>query len=199
VSRTLVPLATPDVSAFAKSLKNLLGTRHAEGKAQPPTHLELLNLLARAAGWRNFSTLKALAARLPPPAMPPADAATHAAADEDAVAVADATTDPTVRKALLQFDAAGRLVRLHAKLSVQQLCMWPLWTLFAAHRQYTEKEVNAILNAQHTFGDPASLRRELVNMGLLARKSDCSAYWKQPQRASPQARALLHAWRARRG
>ena len=116
------------------------------------------------------------------------------ARDGDAISLT--TLSATVRKALLQFDESGRLVRLPNKLSVQQMTMWALWTQFAAHRKYTEKEVNAIANAFHTFGDPATLRRELVNMKLLGRKSDCSEYWKEAQRPSDEVQSFLRAWRA---
>ena len=116
------------------------------------------------------------------------------ARDGDAISLT--TLSATVRKALLQFDESGRLVRLPNKLSVQQMTMWALWTQFAAHRKYTEKEVNAIANAFHTFGDQATLRRELVNMKLLGRKSDCSEYWKEAQRPSDEVQSFLRAWRA---
>jgi hypothetical protein len=175
MTRTLVPLSTPDVSTFAKSLKRSLDERHAAAQA-PPSHLELLNLLARAAGLRNFSTLKAAAAPAP--------------------AAAKAELSPTARKTLQQFDAEGRLVRLHAKLSVQQMAVWALWTHFASKRSYTEKEVNALLNAHHTFGDPASLRREMVEMGLLGRLDDCSRYWKEAKRPTADVQAFLKAWRS---
>lgn len=190
MTRLLVPLATPDVSAFGKTLKNFLDQRHAAGKA-PPSHLELLNLLARAVGLRNFATLKKTA--LATQATVPVDLPV---ATQKGDAVDLSTLSTTARKALLQFDAAGRLVRLPNKLSVQQMTMWALWTQFAAHRRYTEKEVNAITNAFHTFGDQATLRRELVNMKLLGRKSDCSEYWKEPQRPAPEVQAFLRAWRA---
>jgi hypothetical protein len=100
------------------------------------------------------------------------------------------------RKTLLQFDAAGRLVRLPNKLSVQRMAMWALWTHFVVRRKYTEKEVNHILNANHTFGDQATLRRELVNMKLLGRKPDCSVYWKEPQRPDAEVQAFLRAMRS---
>ncbi len=180
MTRLLVPLATPDLSALAKTLKTALDERHGAGKP-PPTHVELLNLLARAAGLRNFATLKALASAPPAAAADGVDAGALSA---------------TARKALLQFDPAGRLVRLPGKLSVQQMVMWALWTRFAARRAYTEKEVNALLNAHHTFGDQATLRRELVNMKLVGRLGDCSSYWKEPRRPEPEVRAFLHAWRA---
>jgi len=57
--------------------------------------------------------------------------------------------------------------------------------------------VNAVLMAANTFGDHVTLRRELVDHHLLARKSDGSEYWKLPARPDDEARALLAAWRAR--
>ena len=116
--------------------------------------------------------------------------------NESVEAVNLASMSATVRKALFQFDDAGRLVRLPNKLSVQQMTMWALWTQFAANRKYTEKEVNAIVNGFHTFGDQATLRRELVNMKLLGCKSDCSEYWKEPHRPSEEVQDFLRAWRA---
>jgi len=194
MTRLLVPLATPDLSAFTKTLKGFLDERHEAGKP-PPSHVELLNLLARAAGMRNFATLKKAAVTAPASA-PLAAANDEPAAAPESDAISLSTLSATVRKALLQFDASGRLVRLPNKLSVQQMTMWALWTQFAAHRKYTEKEVNAVANAFHTFGDQATLRRELVNMKLLGRKSDCSEYWKEAQRPSDEVQSFLRAWRA---
>ncbi|MBC7917356.1 MAG: DUF2087 domain-containing protein [Rhodoferax sp.] len=182
MTRQLVPLHAPDISAFAKSLKTQLDARPADAKPGP-SHLELLNILARAAGHRNFQAFKAA----PPP---------PEAARAPAVVPADLSAlSPMVRKTLMQFDAAGRLVRLPHKFSVQQMAMWAMWTRFVVRRKYTEKEVNLILNAHHTFGDPATLRRELVNMKLLGRKSDCSQYWKEPQRPGDEVQGFLKALR----
>jgi hypothetical protein len=141
MTRLLVPLSTPDASAFSKTF---IASENNEA-------IEAVNLASMSA---------------------------------------------TVRKALFQFDDAGRLVRLPNKLSVQQMTMWALWTKFEANQKYTEKEVNAIINGFHTFGDQATLRRELVNMKLLGRKSDCSEYWKEPHRPSEEVQDFLRAWRA---
>jgi len=141
MTRLLVPLSTPDASAFSKTF---ITSENNEA-------LEAVNLASMSA---------------------------------------------TVRKALFQFDDAGRLVRLPNKLSVQQMTMWALWTKFEANQKYTEKEVNAIVNGFHTFGDQATLRRELVNMKLLGRKSDCSEYWKEPHRPNDEVQDFLRAWRA---
>ena len=194
MTRLLVPLSTPDVSAFTKTLKSFLDERHADGKA-PPSHVELLNLLARAAGMRNFATLKKVVQAAPP--SDKVQPTSMTSENNEAVkAVNLASMSATVRKALIQFDDAGRLVRLPNKLSVQQMTMWALWTKFEANQKYTEKEVNGIINGFHTFGDQATLRRELVNMKLLRRKSDCSEYWKEPHRPNDEVQDFLRAWRA---
>ncbi len=49
---------------------------------------------------------------------------------------------------------------------------------FEAGWEYSEKEINAILDQNHTFGDPAMLRRELFMKKLLDRAPDGSRYWK---------------------
>lgn len=184
MTRQLVPLHAPDISALAKSLKKQLDARPADD-TPVPGHLELLNMLARAAGHRNYQAFKAAPApEAAPPTVPDAPTPMELAA-----------LSQTVRKTLMQFDAAGRLVRLPNKFSVQQMAMWAMWTRFVVRRKYTEKEVNQILNAHHTFGDPATLRRELVNMKLLSRKSDCSQYWKEPQRPNDEVQGFLKALR----
>jgi hypothetical protein len=104
---------------------------------------------------------------------------------------------PNARKTLKQFDTRGRLVRWPSKFSVQRLAMWVLWTRFDSRRVYSEKEVNAVLEAANAFGDHVTLRRELIDHRLLARKSDGSEYRKLPARPDAETRALLAAWRAR--
>lgn len=182
MSRESLPFVAPDLSAFARALGQGLKARCA---TEPPGHVELLNLIARAAGHRNFQALKA--ASLPP--APPEVAPEDWPPPEPLTANA--------RKALQQFDSRGRLIRPN-KFMVQKLTMWVLWTLFEARRVYTEKEVNAVLRAANAFDDHVTLRRELINHQLLARKSDCSEYRKLPARADAETRALLAAWRAHR-
>lgn len=177
-----LPFAVPDLSAFARALGSALQARHAD-RPEPPGHVETLNLIARALGHRNVQSLRA-SLRSP--------AAARAQAESPAPLSANA------RKTLAQFDDQGRLVRWPNKFTVQRMAMWILWTRFDAKRLYTEREVNAILRAANAFGDHVTLRRELVNHGLLARKSDCSEYRKLPARPDDEVRALLHAWRARR-
>ncbi len=177
MSRQTIPFAVPDLSAFARALGQSLAERQAI-KPQPPGHVELLNLLARAAGHRNYQALRVA----PPPKAAPQPAAPVELGDN-------------ARKALNQFDAEGRLVRWPVKFTVQRLVMWTLWTRFDARRVYTEREVNAVLKEANTFGDHVTLRRELINHRLMTRKSDCSEYRKLPARPDAETRALLAAWR----
>jgi hypothetical protein len=47
--RQAVPLHADDISSFAKALSRQLSEAH-DRAARPPGHVELLNMLARAAG-----------------------------------------------------------------------------------------------------------------------------------------------------
>jgi len=183
MTRHSVPLHADDISSFAKALARQLSDAHVQ-HARPPGHVELLNMLARAAGHRNFQSLRArprptAASPSPPLATPPAD------------------LSETAAKALRHYDGWGRLMRWPIKYSVQRLMLWGLWMRFDARRKYTEREVNELLRAWHLFGDHCTLRRELVNMRLLERKSDGSEYRKVPARPDAEAMALLRALRER--
>jgi len=172
--RQSTSLVVQDLSTFTRSLARSLAARPVV-----PGHVELQNLIARAAGYTNLQALKATPSAAPGLDTPPPLSA-------------------NARRALSQFDAQGRLVRWPTKFTIQRMAMWPLWTLFDAKRLYTEREVNAILRAANAFGDHVTLRRELVNHKLLARKADCSEYWKLAARPDEEIRSLLSAWRARR-
>lgn len=50
---------------------------------------------------------------------------------------------------------------------------------FESGINYSEKEVNEIINKWHTFGDFFLLRRGLIEEALLLRTNDGSKYWKE--------------------
>jgi hypothetical protein len=194
MTREQFALHIADVSAFARTLGQALNERHPD-RPTPPGQVELLNLIARAQGQRNWQALRqvlrqaaAEPAALTEPESPPAD---------DDAPPAPPLSD-NARKALAMFDRRGRLMRWPAKYAIQTLVMWVLWTLFDAKRPYTEAEVNAILKSANLFFDHATLRRELINHRLMSRLADCSEYRKLAARPDDEARALLTAWRARR-
>jgi hypothetical protein len=206
MTKELFSLTIADVSAFARLLCKSLQERHAT-RPEPPGQVELLNLIARSQGQRNWPALRlalrqqrlvAQAAQGPQAssAAGPSETA-PAAAPAAAGAAAPPSLSDNARKALAQFDQHGRLMRWPVKYSVQKLVMWVLWTRFDAKRSYTEPEVNAILKAANLFFDHATLRRELINHRLMSRQSDCTDYRKLPARPDDETRALLTAWRAR--
>jgi hypothetical protein len=81
-------------------------------------------------------------------------------------------------------DEQGRVTRWPSKRNrarVQTLVLWYLASKFSIGVAYTEREVNSLLNQHHTFQDPALLRRELYEHGLIQRKRDGSVYWLPPE------------------
>jgi hypothetical protein len=183
--RELMPLHAADVSTFAKSVRAQLATR-LQGGAGLPSHVEMLNLLARAAGHRNVQALQA-APPMRPSSAPPSHETPYASA----------RLSENAERALRPFDDAGRLTRWPRKHAVQRLALWGLWLRFDSRRRYSEPEVNRILNAHHGFGDHCTLRRELVEMQLLARTPDVAVYRKLAARPEPEVIALLAALRLR--
>ena len=77
-------------------------------------------------------------------------------------------------------DSENRLISFPSKrkMKLQALCY--LAGKFEKEKKYTEKEVNELLNQWHTFGDPATLRRELYNLRFLDREPSGKAYWLEP-------------------
>lgn len=61
----------------------------------------------------------------------------------------------------------------------QLLALEYLASKFETGKDYSEREINELLNRHHTFGDPALLRRELFMKKLLDRAPDGSRYWIQ--------------------
>jgi hypothetical protein len=213
MTKEVFTLRIDDVSAFARSLGQALVQRHAD-TPKPPGQVELLNLIARTQGQRNWQALRQ--ALRPASRQAPVTPGSMGTGTDDDLAAGAAfdpasTTGPATlaespeaprlsenaRKALAHFDQHGRLMRWPVKFSVQKLVMWVLWTRFDAKRSYTEGEVNTILKAANMFFDHVTLRRELVNHQLMARRSDGSDYRKLPARPDDETRALLGAWRAR--
>lgn len=66
-------------------------------------------------------------------------------------------------------DNEGRLTALPAKRKMKLHALVYLAEKFVTDKVYTEKEVNALLNEWHTYGDPVTLRRELCDHKILTR------------------------------
>lgn len=79
-------------------------------------------------------------------------------------------------------NADGKFDRLPGKRQKvkQALMLQFLAEQFVKGKQYTEKEVNDLLNQHHSFNDPATLRRLMFGSKLLDRTIDGRSYWVTP-------------------
>src|SRR5690606_25741565 len=126
MSRTAVPLHVDDLSPFAKSLRQAL-SQH-EGV---PGHVELLNLLAKAAGFANFQHLRA-----------DAEAANRLAAAEQTGPRADLGQ---VEKAARFFDDGGVLTSWPSRLGLQTLSQWVFWSRIPRGESFSEQQISGML------------------------------------------------------
>jgi len=77
------------------------------------------------------------------------------------------------------FDEKGKLQNFPGKKQKkkQALMLQFLAEKFTSDKKYTEAEVNEILNQNHTFNDPATLRRLMFGKGIIDRTIDGHSYW----------------------
>lgn len=176
MSRPAFPFAAGDISAVARSLKDQI----AQGGHTPPGHVELLNMLARAAGYRNFQHFRAQAV-----AQGALDAPAEPTAPEEPVDFVK------VRRLTRYFDPAGRLLRWPSKASHQQACLWVLWARLPGGTVMDEPGINRHLTAGHLFGDYALLRRWMCDLGMVKRTTDGREYRRVEQRPPAEVLALI--------
>jgi hypothetical protein len=158
MSRVLLPFEVDDISTVAKRLRAELQERD-----DPPSHVEMLNMLARSAGYRNFQQFRS-------------DNAARARLEDRATPVAGTVDHVRLVRLARHFGPDGRLMRWPAKQSYQHTCLWVIWSRIPARQTFSEREINELLLGMHGFGDHALLRRELCNHTMLWRPADCSAY-----------------------
>lgn len=75
-------------------------------------------------------------------------------------------------------DEQGRVTVLPQKKAKRAAVLAYLAEKFECGRDYTEKEINEICLAWHTFNDYFLVRRCLVEERLLLREPNGSRYWK---------------------
>ena len=178
MSRDILPLTVPDVSALARALGRELAL--IEGK---PGHVQLLNMLARAGGYRNFQHFRSASIaedRLsePPPTPEPVD---HA----------------LVERVAGHFDEEGLLLRWPSRYGHQSLALWVLWSRLDAGTVYSEFDVSRVIRDNHRFGDHALVRRAMIDVGLLVRTPDGREYRRVERKPSGEAQALIRRISAR--
>lgn len=75
-------------------------------------------------------------------------------------------------------DKEGKVKSWPSKIKLKVEVLKYIGSKFEEDRAYTEKEVNAIINEWHTFGDFFMIRRGMVDYKFLGREKDGSKYWK---------------------
>ncbi|MDL2225692.1 DUF2087 domain-containing protein [Eubacteriales bacterium OttesenSCG-928-M02] len=85
------------------------------------------------------------------------------------------------------FDEEGRIKAWPARQAVQDEVLAYLSTKFEMEKDYTEREVNEIIQSWHTFGDLFLLRRGMVDFGHLCRTRDGSRYWREAKEENGNA------------
>lgn len=178
MSRTILPFATSDVSQFAKVLRTQLG--QVDGL---PSHVQLLNMICRAAGHGNFQSFRAAAMGTAP--LEPVAEAAGAEQPKPAVGM------KAVQRVVRCFDAEGRLLRWPSRRSDQVLALWGLWASIPARTRMSELDVSGKIRQLHHFGDHALLRRELCDLGLMVRTPDGRVYRRVEKPVTGDAATLL--------
>lgn len=174
MSKTIISFQADDISSMAKALRAQL-----IGRETPPGHVELLNMLARSIGRRNFQQLRAEADKAAPETPP---AAVRPPLDEKRLA-----------RVLRCFGEDGRLMRWPAKREDQIVALWGLWSKLPSRVDLTERQISDVIQGLHDFGDYALLRRELAMSGMVTRTIDGRLYRRIEQAPPPEA-----AWLAAR-
>lgn len=168
MSREIHALTIADLSAFARALREALVQREAL-----PGHVEMLNLLSKSAGYRNYQHFRAESEAV------------------EQVAAAPKVDVELIERVARHFDERGVLMHWPAKSSLQPLCLWALWSRMEAGRTYSDAEMTALLNAWASFGDHALLRRSLASLGYAVRSKDGRIYQRIEQKPPVELSPLL--------
>jgi hypothetical protein len=119
MARELIAVTIPDISQLAKALCRRLATDVG--------HQTMLNLIAQAAGFRNFQHLKSQHAEIEP------------------------LDKRVVERALAWFDNHGRLVGWPGRYKIQALCLWVIWSRLPDRTTLNEREISERIDALCTF------------------------------------------------
>ena len=180
MTRSVFPFYASDISALARSLNSQLAEYD-----HTPGHVELLNILARAVGARNFQHFRAQMIE-----------EKKLSRSEEPLASIDYVK---LRRLARYFDVQGRWVRWPTKFTHQELCLWVLWSKLPPRKTLSEREINGLLLASHLFEDPALLRREMKDRKMVIRTLDGREYRrierKPPQMALALIRLLAETWK----
>lgn len=167
MTKDIIPFHVPDISALAKALKKEISTN------PEISHLELLNALARGAGFKNFQHFRN-------------------AFTDNAEIIPKTKLDTTqLKKIIRYFDKSLVLHTWPNKEGLRVLCLWFIWSRIPFENTYNEIEFNWLLNSLHSYKDPARLRRYLVSYDFVTRSADCSDYRRLKREIPPDILPII--------
>lgn len=167
MTKEIFPFGVPDISALAKNIKKEIETNTT------PSHLEILNILARGAGFKNFQHFRA--------SQNPAVAVVAVNHSQDAL-----------KKITKYFDNNLVLQRFPGKESHRELCMWFFWSRIPQAAKFNEIAFSKFLNGLHAFGDAAMIRRYLIEYGFVSRSRDGSDYQRIELEVPSEVQAIVN-------
>jgi len=176
MSKQIIPLVADDITQFSRSLTKQLLQSDA-----PLTHVRMLNMLAKANGFRNFQHMRAA----------------HKSRERMDDVQTNAVDFKLVERCLNQFDEHGVLMRWPSKNLVQKTCIWVFWAMLPKGREMSERQISSLLNEGHSFSDPATLRRIMVGYQLVSRTKDGAQYRRIEQTPPTEAIELIARVKAR--
>ena len=88
-------------------------------------------------------------------------------------------------------DEDGRLTAFPAKRKKKYYALFYLAALFEPGRDYSEKEINDIINSATAFRDPATIRRELYDACFLDRDRNGTRYRLEDSLPDPAQLGLM--------
>lgn len=160
MTRELLSFGVADVSSLAKSLKKEL-----EGNPNP-SHLEIMNMLARGAGFQNFQHFRAGQVNLEP------SMAAEILPQDDEIE----NTKSELKKVTKFFDKNLVVTKWPIKESSRKILLWYFWSRIPYEITFNEISISRLLDALHSFGDAAVIRRYLVSYGFMERSKDGAKY-----------------------
>ena len=86
--------------------------------------------------------------------------------------------EATIAKAARYYDENGLLKQYPSKQQLKELALYRIAEKVEAGKDYTEKEITALIKECISFPDAPMIRRELIDMKFMAREKDGSRYWK---------------------
>ncbi|HWQ80538.1 MAG TPA: DUF2087 domain-containing protein [Anaerovoracaceae bacterium] len=83
-----------------------------------------------------------------------------------------------INEIVLRFLEEGKIKQIPVRMEYKIYVLKYLTSKFEMGKEYSERQVNAVIDEWHTFGDYFVLRRELIDSGLMKRLPNGSKYWR---------------------